>query len=109
MQQRQLLKAAAFTGVGVAVIAVIYLIAGAMSSAVAFGLLLGFVAATIGDFMLMLAAKNGKSWQIYYIGRVAVMVVCVVASVLLSGFISPVATVFALIVSLPAVALSVMR
>ncbi len=109
MQQKQLIKAAGLTAIGIIVIAVIYIVAGAMSSQVVFGLLLGYVAATFGDFMLMLAAKNSKNWQGYYIGRVAILLICVVIAVVLSDFISPIATVFALIVSLPAVAISVLR
>ncbi len=106
MKKGQLIKAGIFTAIGVVVIGIIYMITGAMTAEVVFALLLGFAAAMVGDVLLYFAAKYTDRWQMFYMLRVAVILLCVIASVLLADYVNPAATVLALIISLPAVAIA---
>ncbi len=102
---QQLIKAIAYTTVGVLLIGLIYFFLGAVTSSVLLGLALGLFAAIGADVLLFVAIKNPKSWVKFYAMRVAVIVIAVLLGVLLSVF-DPTTTVLALIISLPAVAIS---
>ncbi len=106
MLPKQLIKATIFTAIGVVLIGIIYSIAGAMSTQVIFALLLGFVAAVVADILLFIASRNSNRWQLYYAIRILVILSCVITSVLLRDVLNPAATVLALIISLPAVAIA---
>ncbi len=106
MQPKHLIKALFFTAIGVIVVGLIYLLAGAMTARVVFALILGFSAAALADIMLFLAARFNKSWQIFYILRVIILLIAVIVSVVFTDVFNPTVTVISLIISLPALAVS---
>ncbi len=106
MQPIQIIKAGIITTLGVGVVGLIYLIAGAMSAQVIFALVLGLLAAVLADVLLFLAAKYSKNWQLFYIARVFILLIAVIVSVVFSEIFNPTVTVISLIISLPALAVS---